>query len=76
MQRNDRNNYGLTRFVMGRGFLKMPVAGDVSRLPFAEGLNAFEKHLARDIVFRASYMPGTLPVRRLMGHAATGARVN
>ena len=53
----------------------MPVAGDVSRLPFAEGLTDFERRLAREVVFQASAMPGTLPVRRLMGHAATGARV-
>ena len=66
----------LDKGVVGRGVLKIPVAGDVSRLPFAEGLTEFERRLAREIVFKASTMPGTLPVRRLMGHCGTGARVN
>ena len=61
--------------VVGRGVLKIPVAGDVTRLPFAEGLTDFERRLAREIVFKASMMPGTLPCRRLMGNCATGARV-
>ena len=61
--------------VVGRGVLKIPVAGDVTRLPFAEGLTDFERRLAREIVFKASTMPGTLPCRRLMGNCATGARV-
>ena len=61
--------------VVGRGVLKIPVAGDVTRLPFAEGLTDFERRLAREIVSKASVMPGTLPCRRLMGNCATGARV-
>ncbi len=39
-----------------------------SRICHALGLNGLAN-------FRDFHMPGTLPVRRLMGHAATGARV-
>ena len=60
---------------MGGGVLKMPVVGDVSRLPFAEGLTEFARRLAHEVVFRASTMPSAQVVRRLMGHCAIGARV-
>ena len=65
----------LEKGFVGKGVTKMPVGGDLSRLPFAEGLTDFERSLARAVCFRAQHMPGTLMVRRLMGHRATGARV-
>ena len=61
--------------VVGKGVLKMPVAGDPSKLPYAEGLSVFERNLAHEINFSSEYMPGNAMVRRLMGHSATGARV-
>ena len=60
---------------VGRGVLQMPIAGDITRLPFAEGLSTFERSLAREICFRSAHMPGNMAVRRTMGHAALGARV-
>ena len=65
----------LEKGTVGKGVCKMPVGGDLSRLPFAEGLTNFERSLARAVCFRAQHMPGTLMLRRLMGHRATGARV-
>ena len=65
----------LEKGTVGKGVCKMPVGGDLSRLPFAEGLTDFERSLARAVCFRAQHMPGTLMVRKLMGHCATGARI-
>ena len=59
----------------GRAFARCRWGGNLSRLPFAEGLADFERPLARAVCFRAQHMPGTLMLRRLMGHCATGARV-
>ena len=53
----------------------MPVAGDLSRLPFADGLSSFERSLARAIGYRAACMPGTQMLRQHMGSCATGARI-
>ena len=43
---------------VGRGVLRIPVAGDITKLPFAEGLTAFVRKLAQEVVFRAGHMPG------------------
>ena len=65
----------LDKGFVGRGVLRMPVAGDVSKLPYAEGLDAFEKQLARDVVYRSAMVPGNKQVRQLMGRRARGAQV-
>ena len=54
---------------------KMPIAGDVTKLPFAQGLTEKEKELARKVASVATKMPGTPHVRRMMGQAHFGARI-
>lgn len=60
---------------VGQGLQRMPVAGDTTKLQFAEGLSNFERELARSVAIVASQMPGTPQVRILMGHSHFGARI-
>jgi len=60
---------------VGRGLTRVPVGGDTTRLPFADGLTRFEKQLARQVHYMAGHMPGSQAVRKLMGYAAHGGRV-
>ena len=58
------------------GNLRIPINGDTTRLPHAEGLTAQEKRMARAVSFKARHFPGTQQVRQLMGHCHFGARIN
>ena len=53
----------------------MPVAGDTSKLPYAEGLDAFARSLARKVNFISETLPGNQIVRKMMGHCELGARI-
>ena len=54
---------------------KIPVAGDTTKLPYANDLNTYERKLAHAQVFLAQHLGGTQAVRKLMGHSQFGARV-
>ena len=58
------------------GNIRIPIAGDTTRLPHAEGLTYTQKRLASEIRFKAQHSPGTQGLRQLMGHYHWGARVN
>ena len=60
---------------VGQGLRRMPIAGDTTKLPYAEGLTNFERELARKVAVLASQMPGSPQVRVLMGHCHFGARI-
>ena len=53
----------------------MPIAGDSSKLPYAEGLDAFARSLARKVNFISETLPGNQIVRKMMGHCEFGARI-
>ena len=53
----------------------MPIAGDTTKLPLAEGLTALERRLAWAQHFMARHLPGAQQARLLMGHSHIGARV-
>ena len=57
------------------GNLRIPIAGDTTRLEHAEGLTSRQRQMARLQKFRAEHFPGTQPLRRLMAHCNTGARI-
>ena len=57
------------------GLSRIPINGDITRLPNAYGLPPLERRLARELSFLAQSLPGTQPLRRLMGHMQFGARV-
>ena len=59
----------------GSGLSRVPIAGDTTRLPFANGLTPLEKKLAWSQHFKAQNLGGTQQVRQLMGHRQFGARV-
>ena len=59
----------------GKGVHRVPIAGDTTRLPFANGLTPLERKLAWAQVFLSRNLPGTQAVRQLMGHSVFGARV-
>ena len=59
---------------VGTGLVRIPVAGDLNKLIYAQGLTANEKKIAQQICFYSQNMPGNQTVRRLMGAAAQGAR--
>ena len=54
---------------------RVPIAGDISRLPYATGLTALEKRLAWAQHFLAKNLPGSQQLRQVMGHCQFGARV-
>ena len=58
------------------GNIRVPINGDTTRLPYADGLTARQKRLAREIRYKAQHFPGTQGVRQVMGHCHWGARVN
>ena len=60
---------------VGKGVHRVPIAGDTTRLPYAEGLTPKQRRLAHAHNFLAQHMPGTQSVRRLMGHTQFGARI-
>ena len=59
----------------GKGVHRMPIAGDTTRLPFANGLTPLERKMAWAQHFLAKHLGGTQQVRQLMGHTQFGARV-
>ena len=60
---------------IGTGVHRVPIAGDTSKLPLANGLTALEKRLAWAQHFLARHMPGSQQLRQVMGHAHFGARI-
>ena len=44
------------------------IAGDLTKLPFAEGITAQQKRLLADFRFRTRLVPGTQEVRTTLGH--------
>jgi hypothetical protein len=59
----------------GKGVHRVPIAGDTTRLPYADGWKPLEKRLALAQNFLAKNLPGSQQLRRLMGHSQFGARV-
>ena len=59
----------------GKGVHRVPIAGDTTRLPFANGLTPLERKMAWAQHFLAKHLGGTQQVRQLMGHTQFGARV-
>ena len=53
----------------------MPIAGDTTKLPLANGLSPLEKRLAWAQHFLARHMPGSQQLRQVMGHCHFGARI-
>ena len=68
----DKLWHGYQRF----GNLRVPIAGDTTRLQFAEGLTQRQRQMARVQRYLAEHFPGTQAVRHVMGHSHWGARVN
>ena len=60
---------------IGKGLHRTPIAGDTTKLPFAVGLSPLEKRMALSQHFLATHLPGTQPLRQVMGHRQFGARV-
>ena len=59
----------------GNGVHRVPIGGDTTRLPFANGLTPLDKRLAWAQHYLAQHFGGTQQVRLLMGHRHFGARV-
>ena len=59
----------------GTGKIKMPIAGDTTRLPYAVGLTPIQRRLAWNMHFLCHNLPGVQQLRLTMGHAQFGARV-
>ena len=60
---------------IGTGIGRVPINGDISKLPAAFGLSPLERKLARTACHLAQKLPGTQQLRRVMGHRQFGARV-
>ena len=60
---------------IGQGVHRVPIAGDTSKLPLANGLTPLEKRMAWAQHFLARHMPGSQQLRQVMGHAHFGARI-
>ena len=60
----------------GSGLHRVPIGGDTTRLPFANGLSPLEKKLAWAQHYLAENFGGSQQVRRIMGHRQFGARVH
>ena len=60
---------------VGSGVNRIPIKGDTTLLPRANGLTALERRIAHAYNFLAREMSGTQQLRRLMGHTQFGARV-
>ena len=59
----------------GTGAHRVPIAGDTTRLPLANGLTPLQRKLAWAQHFLAQHMPGSQQLRRNMGHSQFGARI-
>ena len=53
----------------------MPIAGDTTKLPYADGLSTHAKRMALNLHFLQMNRPGGQQLRQQMGHAVFGARV-
>ena len=53
----------------------MPIAGDSTKLPFADGLTPLQRRMAWNVHFLCKNRPGGQQLRQQMGHAQFGARV-
>ena len=53
----------------------MPIAGDSTKLPFADGLTPLQRRMAWNVHFLCKNQPGGQQLRQQMGHAQFGARV-
>jgi hypothetical protein len=60
---------------VGTGIARVPVAGDTTRLPHANGLSPLERKLAWSQHYMAANLAGTQQLRQVMGHLQFGARV-
>jgi hypothetical protein len=60
---------------VGKGLHRIPIAGDTTRLPFAEKLSRLERRLAWALNYLARHMPGSQQLRQVMGQCHFGARV-
>ena len=54
---------------------KLPIAGDTTRLPLADGLTPLQKRMAWNMCFLPRNQAGSQQLRQQMGHAEFGARV-
>ena len=54
---------------------KIPIAGDTTRLPLADGLTPVQKRMAWNMHSLCKNQPGSQQLRQQMGHAQFGARV-
>ena len=53
----------------------MPIAGDTTKLPYADGLTQLQQRMAHNMNFLCRNQPGGQQLRQQMGHAQFGARV-
>ena len=53
----------------------MPLAGDTTKLPYADGLTPLQRRMAWNVHFLCQNQPGGQQLRQQMGHAQFGARV-
>ena len=53
----------------------MPIAGDTTKLPLADGLTPLQRRMAWNVHFLCKNQPGGQQLRQQMGHAQFGARV-
>ena len=54
---------------------KRPIAGDMTKLPFAEGITAQQRRLLADFRFRTRMVPGTQEIRTKLGHVCVWSSV-
>eukprot|EP00973_Karenia_brevis_P087002 12065392-Karenia_brevis.AAC.1 len=62
-------------FMTLRSGKKLPIAGDTTRLPLADGLTPLQKRMAWNMHFLCKNRPGSQQIRQHMGHSQFGARV-
>ena len=62
--------YGILQhgFYRTQAGVRRPVAGDITKLPFAEGITPLQKRLLADFRFRTRLVPGTQEIRSTIGH--------
>ena len=54
---------------------KLPIGGDTTKLPHADGLTQVQRRLAWNVHFLCKNQPGGQQLRQEMGHAQFGARI-
>ena len=63
---------GTYRTISGK---RCKIDGDISKLPFAEGVTPIQKKLFANMRFRCAQIPGTQEIRSKIGHVGTWASV-